>query len=102
MSSSAVALACVFALALYLVGLVALLLRRNGLFIVLGVLLQGMAGALLFTALAALFGDAAGQGMAFVVLSVAVCHAAVGLAAFAGLHRQQRTPNVDDARLLRG
>lgn len=92
----------VAALALFAVGLVAILLRRNALYVVIGVLLQASATALLFAAFATTFNKVDGTAMAMVIMVLGGLHTAVGFAAFTGLHKQHSTPSLDDSRLLRG
>lgn len=89
-------------LGLYGVGFVALLLRRNALFVVLGVFIQMLAGGLVFASGSRAFADIRGQALALILIAIGITHAAVALAAFTGLHRQQRAPHLDAARRLRG
>ncbi len=89
-------------LALYGLGFVALLLRRNALFVVLGVFIQMAGSGLVFASASRAFADIRGQGVAFILIAVGMTHAVVALAAFTGLHRQQRAPHLDAARRLRG
>ena len=92
----------VAALALFAVGLVAILLRRNALYVVVGVFLQAAATGLLFAAFAAGFNKVDGTAMAVVVIVLGGLHATVGFAAFTSLHKQHSTPSLDDSRLLKG
>ncbi|MDX2021877.1 MAG: NADH-quinone oxidoreductase subunit K [Deltaproteobacteria bacterium] len=92
----------VAALALFAVGLVAILLRRNALYVVVGVSLQAAATGVLFAAFATAFHKVDGTAMAMIVMVLGGLHAVVGFAAFTGLHKQHSTPSLDDSRLLKG
>lgn len=90
------------AAALFLIGLVSMLLRRNALYVVVGALLQAAAAGLLFATFSHLHSQGQGAAMAMIVLALGVLHAAMGFAAFTGLHKQHSAPNLDDSRVLKG
>lgn len=92
----------VIAAALYAVGLVSMILRRNALYVIVGVLLQSAATGLLFAAFSHFFSRPQGAAMAIIVVALGSLHAAVGFSAFTGLHKQHSAPNLDDSRLLKG
>lgn len=92
----------VVAVALFVVGLVSMILRRNALYVVVGVLMQSAATGLLFAAFSHVLSRVDGAGMAIIVIALGSLHATFGFAAFTGLHKQHSAPNLDDSRLLRG
>jgi NADH-quinone oxidoreductase subunit K len=92
----------VTAAGMYALGLVSMLLRRNALYVIVGVLLQSAGTGLLFAAFGNFLARPQGAAMTIVLLALGSLHAAVGFAAFTGLHKQHSAPNLDDSRLLRG
>jgi len=72
--------ALLVATALFALGLLAVLVRRNLVFTLLGIEVMLNASGLAFVAAGARWGDAAGQGMLLFVLAVAAAEVAVGLA----------------------
>ncbi len=94
--------------ALFAVGALGVLLRRNGIAIFLAIEIMLNAANLAFAAFAARFAvtrgaDAAlvGQVFIFFVIGVAAAEAAVGLALFLAMHRLKETIDVDRANILR-
>lgn len=86
---------------LFGLGLVALMVRRNVLFLLIGVEVMLNAAALAFVAAGAHWGQADGQVMFLFVLTMAAAEVAVGLALVLQLHRRFGTLDADAASTLR-
>lgn len=89
------------AAALFAIGAIGALTRRNGIAIFLSIELMLNAANLTLAAYSRLLGDRAGQMGVFFVLAVAAAEAAVGLALFIGIFRLRRTIDVNRINLLR-
>jgi NADH-quinone oxidoreductase subunit K len=88
--------------ALFTIGTIGVLVRRNALVIFMSVELQLNAVNLALVAFARQQGNLTGQVLAFFSMVVAAAEVVVGLAIIVSLYRKARTADVDDARLLRG
>jgi len=89
------------AAALFAIGAVGALTRRNGIAIFLSIELMLNAANLTLAAYARMLGDRAGQMVVFFVLAVAAAEAAVGLALFIAIFRLRRTIDLNRINLLR-
>jgi len=89
------------AAALFAIGVVGALTRRNGIAIFLSIELMLNAANLTLAAYARMLGDRAGQIVVFFVLAVAAAEAAVGLALFIAIFRLRRTIDLNRINLLR-
>ena len=87
--------------ALFTIGGIGLLIRRNVLVMFMCVELMLNAVNLTFVALSQLYG-AGGYVMVFFVMTVAAAEAAVGLAIIIAIYRQRRTVQVDQLDLMKG
>ena len=87
--------------ALFTIGVVGVLTRRNAIIIFLCVELMLNAVNLTFVALSRHYG-ADGQVFVFFVISVAAAEAAVGLAIIIAIFRHRQTVNLQNINLLRG
>jgi NADH-quinone oxidoreductase subunit K len=87
--------------ALFTIGVIGVLTRRNAIIIFLCVELMLNAVNLTFVALSRFYG-ATGQVFVFFVISVAAAEAAVGLAIIIAIFRHRQTVNLQDINLLRG
>jgi NADH-quinone oxidoreductase subunit K len=87
--------------ALFTIGVVGVLTRRNAIIIFLCVELMLNAVNLSFVALSRFYG-ATGQVFVFFVIAVAAAEAAVGLAIIIGIFRHRQTVNLQNINLLRG
>jgi len=87
---------------LFAVGLVGVLVRRNVLFMLVALELMMNAAGLAFVAAGARWGQADGQVMYVLMLTLAACEVAVGLALVLQLERRLGTLDVDAARGLHG
>lgn len=83
------------AAALFALGLVGLLVRRNVLFMLIAVEIMLNAAGLAFVAAGARWGEADGQVMFLFILAMAAAEVAVGLALVLQLERRTRTLDAD-------
>ena len=90
------------AAALFSLGAVGLLIRRNPLVMFMCVELMLNAVNLSFVAFGARLGDVAGQVAVFFVLVVAAAEVVVGLAIVVAVSRRRATTTADDLSVLRG
>lgn len=93
--------ALTLAAALFTIGVVGVLTRRNALIIFMCIELMLNAVNLAFVAFARMHG-ATGQVFVIFVMTVAAAEAAVGLAIVIAVFRHRQTVDLDDLRLLRG
>lgn len=87
--------------ALFTIGVIGVLTRRNAIIIFLCVELMLNAVNLTFVALSRFYG-ATGQVFVFFVIAVAAAEAAVGLAIIIAIFRHRQTVNLQNINLLRG
>lgn len=88
--------------ALFSVGAIGLLIRRNPLVMFMCVELMLNAVNLSFVAFGERLGDIAGQVSVFFVLVVAAAEVVVGLALVVAISRRRATTTADDLSVLRG
>ena len=91
----------VLAAALFSIGAVGLLVRRNVLVMFMCIELMLNAVNLAFVAFARMHGNLNGQVIAFFVMVVAAAEVVVGLAILLAIFRTRRSASVDDASLLK-
>ena len=89
------------AAALFVLGTIGALTRRNGIAIFLSIELMLNAVNLALVAYSRQLGDPTGQIVVFFVLAVAAAEAAVGLALFIAIYRHGRTIDVNRMNLMR-
>lgn len=87
--------------ALFAIGVVGMLVRRNIVMIVLAAGLMSNAAILSFAAFARHYGRVDGQVMGLLILAVWAAAAIVGLALFIALFRNQKIADVDEVDRLR-
>jgi NADH-quinone oxidoreductase subunit K len=87
--------------ALFTIGVVGVLIRRNAIIIFMCVELMLNAVNLTFVALSRYYG-ADGQVFVFFVMTVAAAEAAVGLAIIISIFRHQQTVNLQNINIMRG
>lgn len=92
----------ILAAALFAIGAVGVVVRRNALIIFMCVELMLNAVNLTFLAFARYQGGADGQVIAFLVMALAAAEAAVGLAILLLVFRHRKSVHVDDLTLMRG
>ena len=88
--------------ALFAVGVIGFLLRRNPITMLMAIELMWNAGNLAFAAFARTFVDFSGQIFVFIVVTVAAAEAAIALAIVVMVFRRRRDVDVDDISELRG
>ncbi len=91
----------VLAVALFTIGLIGVVTRRNLLVQLMSIELILNAANLLFVTFARFRGDESGQVIAFLVMAIAAGEAAVGLALVIAFFRHRRSVFVDDAAELK-
>ncbi|HEY4659661.1 MAG TPA: NADH-quinone oxidoreductase subunit NuoK [Gemmatimonadaceae bacterium] len=87
--------------ALFAIGVVGVLTRKNAIIIFMSVELMLNAVNLSFVAFSKLYG-ATGQVFVIFVMTVAAAEAAVGLAIIIAIFRHKKTVNLENINLLRG
>lgn len=87
--------------ALFAIGVIGMLVRRNIVTIVLTVGLMGNAAILSFAAFARHHGRMDGQVVGLLVLAAGAAAATVGLALFIALFRNQKTADIDEVDQLK-
>jgi NADH-quinone oxidoreductase subunit K len=87
---------------LFSCGLMGLMLRRNIIFMLMSLEVMLNAAALAFVAAGAKWGEADGQVIFLLILTVAAAEVAVGLGLVLQIQRRFKTLDMDQARRLRG
>ena len=87
---------------LFSCGLLGLMLRRNIIFMLMSLEVMLNASALAFVAAGAKWGQADGQVIFMLILSIAAAEVAVGLGLVLQIQRRFKTLDMDQARRLRG
>jgi NADH-quinone oxidoreductase subunit K len=90
----------VLASALFLTGMVGVLVRRNALIMLMSVELMLSATNIVFAAFSRHWGDASGQVFVLMNFAVAAAEAAIGLAILVEIYRRRRTVDADDLKIL--
>jgi len=88
--------------ALFVIGIIGFLMRRNPITMLMAIELMWNAGNLVFAAFARNFVDMSGQIFVFIVITVAAAEAAIALAIVVMVFRRRREVDVDDVSVLRG
>ena len=91
----------VLASALFTVGAVGVLIRRNAIVVFMCIELMLNAANLALVTFSRINGNLDGQVMAFFVMVVAAAEVVVGLAIIMSIFRARRSASVDDANLLK-
>jgi len=91
----------VLSAALFAIGTVGVLVRKNALVIFMSVELQLNAVNLALVAFSRMHGNLNGQVLAFLSMVVAAAEVVVGLAIIVNVYRRLHSANVDDASILR-
>jgi NADH-quinone oxidoreductase subunit K len=94
--------ALVLAGVLFSLGLMGILVRRNIVFVLMSIEVMMNAAALAFVAAGSRWGQADGQVMFILILTLAAAEASVGLAMVLQLHRRFRTLDMDAAAEMKG
>jgi NADH-quinone oxidoreductase subunit K len=88
--------------ALFAIGVIGVVIRRNALIIFMSIELMLNAVNLTFIAFSKFLGSMDGQIIVFFVMAVAAAEVALGLAIIIALYRNKESVNVDDINLLKG
>ena len=88
--------------ALFSLGLVCIVVRRNVLLVLMGLEISLNAANLALVAFSRFGHGATGQVLTFFTIAIAAAEVALGLAILVALFRQRQTVNVDDLTELKG
>lgn len=99
--STPIAYFLVVSAALFSIGTVGVLVRKNALVIFMSVELQLNAVNLALVAFSRMHGNLDGQVLAFFSMVVAAAEVVVGLAIIVAIYRRRASANVDDVNLLK-
>ncbi len=88
--------------ALFVLGMIGVLVRRSALIVFMSIELMLNAVNLTFVTFARALGSVDGQVIVFFVLVVAAAEVVIGLAIIVDIFRSRDTVDIDDADLLRG
>jgi NADH-quinone oxidoreductase subunit K len=88
--------------ALFTIGALGVLLRRNAIIIFMSIELMLNAANLTFVAFARHLNDLDGQVIVFFVITVAAAEVAVGLALIVAIFRTKHSINIDELHMLKG
>ncbi len=86
---------------IFAIGAVGVLTRRNAIIIFMCIELMLNSVNLTLVAFSTFLGDATGQIFVLFVMAVAAAEAAIGLAIFLAMYRNNKTINVDEINLLK-
>lgn len=87
---------------LFVLGLTCLLIRRNLLFMLIGLEIMINSAALAFVVAGSYWGQADGQVMYILTISLDAAEASIGLALLLQLHRHRQNLNIDEVSEMRG
>jgi NADH-quinone oxidoreductase subunit K len=87
---------------LFAIGLLGLLVRRNVVYMLMCTEIMLNAAGLAFVVAGARWGQADGQIMFLIILTMAAAEVAVGLALVLRFYRQFKSLDIDDASVMRG
>jgi NADH-quinone oxidoreductase subunit K len=88
--------------ALFIIGVVGVLVRRNALVVFMSIELMLNAANLALVAFAQRWQSAGGQIIVFFVITVAAAEVAVGLALLVAIFRSKHTTDIDEISALKG
>lgn len=92
----------ILAAILFILGLIGIIIRRNLLFMLLGLEIMINASALAFVVAGSYWGHADGQVMYILAVTLAAAEASIGLALLLLLHRRHRTLDIDTVSEMHG
>lgn len=92
----------ILAAILFVLGLTGLVIRRNLLFMLIGLEIMINASALAFVVAGSYWGQTDGQVMYILAISLAAAEASIGPALLLQLHRRRQNLNIDSVSELRG
>lgn len=91
-----------FSLALFVLGMIGVLARRNAIIVLMGIELMLNAANVNFVAFSRNLDDLAGQVFTLFNIVIAAGEVAVGLAIIIALFRNKDTINVDEIKIMKG
>jgi NADH-quinone oxidoreductase subunit K len=91
----------VLAAALFTIGVVGVVIRRNALIVLMSIELMLNAANVTLLAYGRARHDSSFQAFAFLVVAVAAAEAAVGLAIVVGIFRNRHSTNIDELHLMK-
>ena len=91
-----------FSLALFIIGMLGVLTRRNAIIVLMGIELMLNSANVNFIAFSRQLGDLAGQVFSVFTIVVAAGEVAVGLAIIIALFRNKDSINVDEINIMKG
>lgn len=86
---------------IFVLGVIGVVTRRNAIIVFMSIELMLNSVNLTLVAFSAVMGDATGQMLVFLVMTVAAAEAAVGLAIIIALFRNKQTVNIDEINILK-
>lgn len=92
----------ILAAILFILGLIGMIIRRNLLFMLLGLEIMINASALAFVVAGSYWGQTDGQVMYILAVTLAAAEASIGLALLLLLHRRHRTLDIDTVSEMHG
>ena len=92
----------ILAAVLFVLGLTSLVIRRNLLFMLIGLEIMINAAALALVVAGSYWGQADGPVMYILAISLAAAEASIGLALLLQLYRRRQTLNIDTVSEMRG
>ncbi|MFT4463668.1 MAG: NADH-quinone oxidoreductase subunit NuoK [Sodalis sp. (in: enterobacteria)] len=92
----------ILAAILFVLGLTGMMIRRNLLFMLLGLEIMINASALAFIVAGSYWDQADGQVMYILAVTLAAAEASIGLALLLQLHRRRRTLDIDTVSEMHG
>ena len=92
----------IFSLALFCIGMLGVLTRRNAIIVLMGIELMLNSANINFIAFSRQLGDLAGQVFSIFTIVVAAGEVAVGLAIIIALFRNKDTINIDEINIMKG
>lgn len=92
----------ILAAILFVLGLSCLLIRRNLLFMLIGLEIMINSATLAFVVAGSYWGQADGQVMYILTISLDAAEASIGLALLLQLHRHRQNLNIDEVSEMRG
>ncbi len=87
--------------ALFTIGVVGVLIRRNAIMVFMSIELMLNSANLTLITFSSYLGNSIGQLFVFFVMAVAAAEAAVGLAIIIALFRNKRTVNIDEVNIFK-
>ena len=91
----------ILAAILFTIGVIGVLVRRNVLIVFMSIELMLNSANLVFITVSRVYADMTGHVFVFMVMVVAACEVAVGLAIVLTIFRNRQTVNLDEFRIMK-